>query len=86
MSDNNDTRPPAPAAGANPEPGSAEPTPRKQRRRLPVRARLSLDDMLAANDHHPLGSSVPEVRAANRVRLIAAVLARLAQTDLARRA
>lgn len=69
-----------------PSSGHDASTPKKRRQRLPVRARLSLDDTLAANDHHPLGQSAPDVRAANRVRLITTVLARLAQTDLARRA
>ncbi len=56
----------------------------RRRSRLPVHARLSLDDSLPANEHHPLAQSAPDVRAASRVRLIAAILARLAQTGLAR--
>ena len=61
-----------------PGPGHDASTPKKRRQRLPVLATLSLDDTLAANDHHPLGQSAPEVRAAGRLRLIATVLARLA--------
>jgi len=58
---------------------------KRRRGRLPVRARLLLDDSLAANEHHPLARSAPEVRAANRLRLIAAVLARMARAALARK-
>lgn len=58
----------------------------KSRGRLPVNAALSLDDSLPPNEHHPLAASAPEVRAASRLRLIAGVLARLARTDLARKA
>ena len=50
-----------------------------------VSTTLSLDDTLAANDHHPLGQSVPEVRSASRIRLIAAVLARMAQAVVGKR-
>lgn len=58
----------------------------KQRRgRLPVRARLLLDDSLAANEYHPLARSAPEVRAASRLRLIATILARMARAALARK-
>ena len=58
---------------------------RRQRRgRLPVQARLLLDDSLAANEHHPLARSAPEVRAESRMRLIASILARMARAALAR--
>lgn len=50
----------------------------KRRRRLPVCARLMLDDSLDANEQHPLAQASPEMREASRLRLIAAVLARLA--------
>ena len=68
------------------QPGSAPDAskPRRRRQRLPVRARVAFDDSLPPNEHHPLAQSTPEARAANRVRLIAAILARMAQTDLAR--
>jgi hypothetical protein len=56
------------------------PKAKRRRQRLPVHARLSLDDSLPANEHHPLAQSAPEFRAASRVRLIAGILARLAQT------
>ncbi len=58
--------------------------PKRRRQRLPVLARLSLDDSLLANEHHPLAQAAPEVRGASRVRLIAAILARLAQTAVRR--
>jgi hypothetical protein len=65
------------------QPGPPE---RKRRRgRLPVRAKLVLDDSLSANEHHPLARSAPEVRAASRLRLIATVLARMARSALARK-
>jgi hypothetical protein len=68
-------------AGFRGQPGSAEDSPKAKRRRhrLPVHARLSLDDSLPANERHPLAQSAPEFRAASRVRLIAGILARLAQ-------
>ena len=53
--------------------------PRRRRQRLPVCVRLHLDDTLPANGCHPLGRSAPEARGASRVRMIAAVLARLAR-------
>jgi hypothetical protein len=56
-----------------------------KRRRLPVLASLHLDDGLMANEHHPLAGAAPETRAAGRLRLIAAVLARMARSALARR-
>ena len=59
--------------------------PKRRRQRLPVLATLSLDDSLLANEHHPLAQSAPEIRGASRVRLIAAILARLAQTAVRRR-
>lgn len=71
------------AAEPRGQPGSA--TPKRRRQRLPVQAILSLDDSLAANEHHPLGQSAPEVRDAGRVRLIAAVLARMARSAMGRR-
>lgn len=55
---------------------------RNRRCRLPVQARLHLDDSLAANHHHPLADAAPETRAAGRLRLIAAILARLARGHL----
>ena len=55
-----------------------------RRPRLPIQAKLLLDDSLAANEHHPLARSAPEARAANRLRLIACVLARLAKSALGR--
>ena len=64
-------------AGA--QPGSAHDAPKRRRQRLPVHARLSLDDSLPPNEHHPLAQSAPECRAASRTRLIAGILARLAQ-------
>lgn len=64
--------------------GQTGPSSPKRRQRLPVRANLRLDDSLAANEHHPLGQSAPEVRGARRVRLIAAILARMAQTAVRR--
>ena len=67
--------------GDAPQPGR-EP---KKRRRLPVLASLHLDDDLPANEHHPLAGSAPETRAAGRLRLIAAVLARMARSALARK-
>ena len=81
MSDRNKNGGQASGPGGQPD-GS---TPKKRRQRLPVLATLSLDDTLAANDHHPLGQSVPEVRSASRIRLIAAVLARMAQTVVGKR-
>lgn len=59
--------------------------PPKRRRRLPTRVKMSVDDTLAANPHHPLAQAAPEVRAAGRLRIIAGILVRLAQTDLARK-
>ncbi len=69
------------------EPGQRENAPggKRRRGRLPVKAKLLLDDSLPANEYHPLARSAPEVRAANRLRLIAAVLARMARTALARK-
>jgi hypothetical protein len=58
---------------------------RQRRGRLPVKARLLLDDSLAANEHHPLARSAPEVRAVSRLRLIASILARMARAGLARK-
>jgi hypothetical protein len=58
---------------------------KRRRGRLPVRARLLLDDSLPANETHPLAQSAPEVRAASRLRLIAGVLARMARAALARK-
>lgn len=66
------------------QPGSADDAPKRRRQRLPVHARLSLDDSLPANEHHPLAQSAPEFRAASRVRLIAGILARLAQISAGR--
>jgi hypothetical protein len=61
--------------------GQSDPSaPKRRRQRLPVRANLHLDDSLPANERHPLAQSAPEFRAASRVRLIAGILARLAQT------
>jgi len=56
---------------------------RGARRRLPVRAAVRFDDTLAANERHPLAKTMPEARAASRLRLIASILARLARTGLA---
>ncbi|MBI1321620.1 hypothetical protein GC170_00315 [bacterium] len=56
--------------------------PDRKRRRLPVRAFFLLDDSLAANEQHPLAASLPAVREASRLRLIASVLARLASTGM----
>lgn len=55
------------------QPGSAHDAPKAKRRRqrLPVHARLSLDDSLPANGHHPLAQSAPDARAASRLPLIA---------------
>lgn len=67
--------------------GNTEPSPGdppKRRRRLPVRAELRLDDSLAANDRHPLARTSPEHRENGRLRLIAAILARIARGSLAR--
>jgi hypothetical protein len=52
------------------QPGSAHDAPKRRRQRLPVHARLSLDDSLPPNEHHPLAQSAPECRAASRLRLI----------------
>lgn len=52
----------------------------RRRSRLPVHSDVRLDDSLPVNEHHPLARSSPEAREAGRVKLIAAVLARLAQT------
>lgn len=61
--------------------GQTDPSaPKRRRQRLPVRANLRLDDSLPANEHHPLAQSAPDIRAANRLRLIAGILARMAQT------
>jgi hypothetical protein len=49
-----------------------------------VHARLTLDDSLPPNEHHPLAQSSPDVRAASRVRLIASILARIAQASVRR--
>ncbi len=51
----------------------------KRRRRLPILAMLRLDDELPSNLNHPLAGAPPEKRAASRLRLIAAILARLAR-------
>lgn len=58
---------------AGKQPGSAHDAPqaKRQRQRLPVHARLSINDSLPANEHHPLVQSSPDVRAASRARLIA---------------
>lgn len=63
------------------QPGSVHDAPKERRRRqrLPVHARFSLDDSLPPNEHHPLAQSSPDVRTASRVRLIAGILARIAQ-------
>jgi len=70
--------------GGQPRSAHDAPSPKRRRQRLPVHARFSLDDSLPANEHHPLAQSAPDVRAASRVRLIAAVLARIAQTTTRR--
>lgn len=68
-----------------PERGQSDPSSRKRRRsRLPVHASLRLDDSLPANSNHPLAAASPDCREASRLRLIATILARLAQTGLAR--
>lgn len=65
--------------------GQADPSSRKRRRsRLPVQAKLLLDDSLAANDHHPLSATSPDVRTASRLRLFAGVLARIAGAAMKR--
>jgi len=73
-----------PRGGEPPVPPQNVPAPRQRRGRLPVQARLLLDDSLAANEHHPLAHSAPEVRAVSRMRLIATILARMARAALAR--
>jgi hypothetical protein len=74
------------AAGYRGQPGSTNNPPKAKRRRgrLPVQARLLLDDSLAANEHHPLAQSAPDVRALSRLGLIATILARMARAALAR--
>lgn len=52
---------------------------KRQRVRLPVRATLSLNESLLANERHPLAHTPPETRDATRCKLIAAVLARIAK-------
>lgn len=83
MSDRNGKRRRAESRG---QPPSAHDAPQEKRRRqrLPVHARLSLDDSLPANEHHPLAQSSPEDRTASRIRLIAGILARVAQTAVRR--
>jgi hypothetical protein len=68
------------------EPRSAHDAPQAKRRRqrLPVHARLTLDDSLPPNEQHPLAQSSPDVRNASRVRLIASILARIAQASVRR--
>ena len=53
-------------------------TSRRTRRRLPIRAVIRLNEFLAPNEAHPLAEAGSEARAAGRLRLFAAVLARLA--------
>ena len=78
MKDNhNDT----PAGG-----GEDVPHGKRKPRRLPVAAKLLLDETLAANENHPLAKSAPEARAQSRLRIIAGILARLARAGLARSA
>jgi hypothetical protein len=68
-----------------PERGQSDPSSRKRRRsRLPVHASLRLDDTLPANSNHLLAATSPDIREASRLRLIATILARLAQTGMAR--
>lgn len=65
--------------GGQPRSGHDAPQEKRRRQRLPVHARLSLDDSLPPNEHHPLAESSPDLREASRVRLIARILARMAQ-------
>ena len=81
-SDSNSRKPSESRKKAGPSADSAKPKHRRQR--LPVLAELSLDDALLANEYHPLAQSAPDVRGASRIRLIAAILARLAQTAVRR--
>ncbi len=79
MNDNhNNERKPKPRGQTAPA------APKRRRQRLPVHATLSLDDSLPPNDHHPLAQSAPDVRTASRVRLIAGILARIAQASVKR--
>jgi hypothetical protein len=67
---------------ASGQPGAAHDPPiAKRRGRLPVHARLSLDDSLPPNEQHPLAQTSPDVRTASRLRLIAGILARLARAS-----
>jgi hypothetical protein len=59
-------------------PGRADPSTPRRRQRLPVLAILRIDDSIAANEHHPLAASSPDIREASRLRLIASILARMA--------
>lgn len=68
--------------GRQPRSGHDVPQEKRRRQRLPVHARLTLDDSLPPNEHHPLAPSSPDVRAASRVRLIAGILARMAQASV----
>lgn len=67
------------AEGARP---GSPPAAKRRRHRLPVHADLRFDDTLAANEHHPLAATSPEVREASRLRLIACVLARMARAAM----
>ena len=68
---------------ANDAPGPAgdcgKPKIPRRRRRLPSLAILRIVDELLPNESHPLANAPAESRAAGRLRLIAAVLARLAR-------
>lgn len=68
--------------GGQPRSGHDAPQEKRRRQRLPVHARLTLDDSLPPNENHPLAQSSPDVRAASRVRLIAGILARLARASV----
>lgn len=54
----------------------------RRRSRLPVHADVRLDDSLPANENHPLAQSSPEAREAGRLKLIAGILARMAQASV----
>jgi hypothetical protein len=64
--------------------GGNVPNRKRKPRRLPLTAKLRLDETLAANENHPLAKSAPEARTQSRLRIIAGILARLARAGLAR--